>query len=154
MMGGVEQRPSFTIDDGRRLGLLLIFLLVGISVCSSAFRHGKTGERLEGPGIGEPGKPLGVPGFRVNVNSAQVAELRLLPSVGEQLAGRIVAYRESRGIIESLPELLSVPGIGPTRLAEIEPFLILVADDAKFGVSLDPAGQTDGSTQVDRDALR
>ena len=58
MMGGVEQRPSFTIDDGRRLGLLLIFLLVGISVCSSSFRHGKTGERLEGPGIGEPGKPL------------------------------------------------------------------------------------------------
>lgn len=154
MLDGLQQRPRFTIDDGRRLGLLLIFLWVGIAACASAFRDGQTGEWLEGPVIGVPDIPRGVPGFRVNVNSADIAELRLLPSVGEQLAGRIVAYRESRGMIESLPELLSVPGIGPTRLAEIEPFLVVEADQTKSGVGIVPTGQTDGSTQVNGDALR
>lgn len=72
----------------------------------------------------------------INPNSAQWYELAELPGIGESLARRIVAYRESqretaqhsmRPVFESPNDLLSVSGIGPRVMARIAPFLAFSA---------------------------
>jgi competence ComEA-like helix-hairpin-helix protein len=64
-----------------------------------------------------------VPTFRdprpIDPNDATVAELVRLPGIGEVLAGRIVAYRETHGRFESIDDLLAVQGIGPVVLEGI-----------------------------------
>ncbi|GMR10469.1 MAG: hypothetical protein BMS9Abin28_1290 [Anaerolineae bacterium] len=55
----------------------------------------------------------------LNPNSADEQELRQLPGVGPQLAGRIIAGRP----YQSLEDLRQVPGLGDSLLEAIEPFL-------------------------------
>lgn len=55
----------------------------------------------------------------INVNLANAQTLQSLPGIGPVLAGRIVAYRESNGPFGSVDDLLSVSGIGPSRLADL-----------------------------------
>lgn len=66
--------------------------------------------------------------FLVDVNTAEWPELAQLPDIGEVLARRIVATRQSRGPFGSTDELLEVHGIGPRKLARIAPYLIPIAD--------------------------
>ena len=49
---------------------------------------------------------------KVNINTADEAELMALPGIGETLARRIVAYRSENGFFADPEELLAVPGIG------------------------------------------
>jgi competence protein ComEA len=55
----------------------------------------------------------------LDLNQASVAELEALPGIGPSLASAIVQYREQNGPFQSVEELLSVPGIGATRLAQL-----------------------------------
>ena len=57
--------------------------------------------------------------MEVDLNSADVMELALLPGIGPVLADRIVEDRHERGRFESVDNLLRVRGIGPSKLAEI-----------------------------------
>lgn len=50
--------------------------------------------------------------FPINVNTAGVKSLVLLPRIGESLARRIIEYREANGPFQSLEELTKVKGIG------------------------------------------
>ncbi len=59
----------------------------------------------------------------LSVNRASAEELELIPGIGSRTARAIVAYRESRGEIRSLEELLRVKGIGPKRLRALQPLL-------------------------------
>ena len=71
-----------------------------------------------------PPTPVPAPGteagkFPVDLNRSGVDELTGLPGVGEVLATRIMAYRETHGPFETLEDLLDVPGIGEGKLAGI-----------------------------------
>lgn len=55
----------------------------------------------------------------VNINAANVAELQEIPGVGEDLAGKILEYREREGAFETKASLLSIPGIGEKKLAQM-----------------------------------
>lgn len=57
---------------------------------------------------------------RIAVNSATAAELETLPGIGPALAGRIIAYRETVGRIDSLETLDRIEGIGPSVLGQIQ----------------------------------
>lgn len=57
----------------------------------------------------------GVPGAKVNLNSATQAQLEELPSVGPVLAERIIAYRQTKGSFKSTRQLLDVSGVGPKK---------------------------------------
>lgn len=48
---------------------------------------------------------------RININTATVAELDLLPGVGEITAQRIVSFREENGPFRSVDDLIHVQGI-------------------------------------------
>jgi competence protein ComEA len=74
------------------------------------------------PGLAADGPHLtGV----VNVNTASLEELQLLPGVGESRARAIVAARKQRGGFKSLDELVEVKGIGEASLARLRPFVRL-----------------------------
>lgn len=61
----------------------------------------------------------GVPGSRVNLNTASAGELDALPGIGPVLAERIVAYRTAEGPFTGVDQLDDVPGIGPATAAEL-----------------------------------
>ncbi len=82
------------------------------------------GEQVYAPELGEdplPGTvgPVGAPGGKVNLNTADAALLETLPRVGPATAARIIAWREVNGRFTSIDELMSVSGIGEKTFAEL-----------------------------------
>jgi len=57
----------------------------------------------------------------VNINSAGVEELSLLPRVGATVAQRIIDFREENGEFKSIEDLLLVKGIGEKTFERMEP---------------------------------
>ncbi len=57
----------------------------------------------------------------VNVNTATVEELQLLPGIGEARAQAVVALRKQHGGFKSVNDLLLVKGIGETGLDRLRP---------------------------------
>jgi len=70
-----------------------------------------------GSGPGFSGGVVGLDDGLVHLNTATAEELEALPGVGEVLAMRIIARRESNGPFESVEDLLDVSGIGERKLA-------------------------------------
>jgi len=64
----------------------------------------------------------------VNVNSAEVAELALLPRVGPSVAARIVEHRDENGRFSAPEELMLVRGIGEKTYELIAPFVTLTGN--------------------------
>ena len=62
---------------------------------------------------------------RIDLNTATAAELEALPHVGPTLAREIVAYRETYGPFQTVEDLLNVPGVGPSTLEEIRPWVVV-----------------------------
>ena len=71
------------------------------------------------PAFADDGAP-GLTGV-VNVNTATVEELQLLPGIGEARAHAVVALRKQRGGFKSVNDLLQVKGIGEAGLDRLRP---------------------------------
>jgi competence protein ComEA len=63
------------------------------------------------------------PGERIDLDRADVTEITRLPRVGPALAQRVVAWRAEHGPFGSLARFDSVPGVGPSLLAAVRPFV-------------------------------
>ena len=63
--------------------------------------------------------------FRVNINSADIDSLILLPGIGPAYARRIIDRRLEIGGFTDPGQLLDVKGIGPARFEKIQPFVEL-----------------------------
>src|SRR5512136_2309520 len=72
------------------------------------------GAALAAPGSGSP---------QVNINTATVQELQLLPRVGPALAQRIVDFRTANGPFKASEELVRVKGIGEKSFARLAPYV-------------------------------
>jgi competence protein ComEA len=59
----------------------------------------------------------------IDVNKADVVDLRLVPGVGEKMALRIIEHRRQHGPFRSLDELRQVSGVGPATLERIRQYL-------------------------------
>ncbi len=61
----------------------------------------------------------------INVNSADLGELDLLPGIGPALGQRIIDYRTEHGDFASVDDLTRVSGIGPRTLDRLRPLVTL-----------------------------
>jgi competence protein ComEA len=68
-------------------------------------------------------QPLPAPPQPVDVNRATVQELERLPGIGNVLARRIIAYRDSVGGFRSVDQLVAVRGIGPAMIRRLTPLI-------------------------------
>ena len=59
----------------------------------------------------------------VNINTAGVGELTLLPRVGEKGAERIIEYRKEHGPFKKAADLMQVKGIGAKTFELMSPYL-------------------------------
>jgi competence protein ComEA len=62
---------------------------------------------------------------KVNINTASLQELQLLPRVGPSLAQRIVEFREANGPFKTAEELLRVRGVGERTFELLKPYVTL-----------------------------
>jgi len=60
---------------------------------------------------------------KLNINTATVSQLTLLPNIGTTLAQRIVDCREQLGGFSRIEDLLLVDGIGEKRLEELRDYI-------------------------------
>jgi comEA protein len=86
----------------------------------------------------ESAQPTGV----VNINTATLDQLQMLPRVGPALAGRIVDFREANGEFRTVDEIVAVKGIGERSFENLEPFIVTsgattLADKVKLPRSSD-----------------
>ena len=100
------------------LGLTGVFLCVLLAL----FCHDRT--ELETAGIETvtevPQEEIQPDLTPVDLNTAGAEKLAELPGIGEELARRIVEYREENGPFEQLEDILKVPGIGEGKFAGLE----------------------------------
>lgn len=75
------------------------------------------------PGAGIPLSSGAGSGYPVDLNRADHEALTGIPGVGEVLALRILAHRESHGPFMTMEDLLDVPGIGEGRLAGMRDYV-------------------------------
>ena len=64
---------------------------------------------------------------KIDINRAEVRQLKTLPGIGDILAQRIVDYRQQNGPFHDIKELTEVAGIGTGKYEQIKD-LITVAD--------------------------
>lgn len=101
------------------------------------------GQKVLVPAIGEPDSGGAAPGTaagsaagagaggvipgsgKINLNTADVAELGSLPRVGPVLAQRIVDWRQQHGKFKTVEELDAVEGIGPKMLETLLPLVMI-----------------------------
>ena len=57
---------------------------------------------------------------KVSINSGTVEQLCTLPGIGEGTAEKIIAYRNEKGLFQSLEELKQVTGIGEAKFEKIK----------------------------------
>ncbi|MFH1086232.1 MAG: ComEA family DNA-binding protein [Chloroflexota bacterium] len=76
------------------------------------------------PAVGAGGAPPATGpsggGTRVNINTANAADLDALPGIGPALAGRIIAYRQAQGPFRTTADVMQVNGIGPACYEQIK----------------------------------
>ncbi|HVP57833.1 MAG TPA: ComEA family DNA-binding protein [bacterium] len=60
---------------------------------------------------------------RIDLNSATLEELMLLPGLGPKKAGAVLAWRKEHGRFESVDELAKVKGIGKVTVERLRPYV-------------------------------
>ena len=61
----------------------------------------------------------------ININSAKLDDLILLPGIGESTAKKIVELREKKGGFKALKDLLDVNGIGEVKYNKIKKYIFI-----------------------------
>ena len=115
--GAVATPGLYTLPNGTRL---IDAIMAAGGTLSTADMHALN--------LAQPvqdGARYAIPVLRatVNVNIAGAGELESVPGISRTVAQAIVNYREASGAFTEVDQLLDVPGIGPSTLAAIRPFV-------------------------------
>lgn len=71
-----------------------------------------------------PAKPE-MNNHKISINLGTIDDLCLLPGIGKQTASRIIEYRETNGLFQSLEDLKEVKGIGESKFNKIKDLISL-----------------------------
>ena len=113
----------------------ILLVLTGVFLCVLLGLFFRDRARLETAGIEtevEVSQEEILPDLSpLDLNRATNGELAQLPGIGEELARRIVEYREANGPFESVEELMEVSGIGEGKFAGLEGCITVNGEDAE-----------------------
>ena len=104
------------------LMIMVFFTVVCFSALSGTVGFGSLYGPVTPATVSATTQTVAIPSL-ININEADVHELAQLPSIGETLAGRIVAYREQHGPFTSTEQLKLVEGIGDKKWEAISPYV-------------------------------
>ena len=76
--------------------------------------------------------PMAVSQQSINLNTASLEELMLLPGIGQQLAGLIIEKRQQAPFL-FLEDLLAVPGFGASRIEALRSLAYVELPDSFYG---------------------
>jgi comEA protein len=79
--------------------------------------------RPEKPVTSNINDEYGLADKKININSADVFTLTLLPGIGRETALRIIHYRAENGAYRSVDDLIGVKGIGVKKLEKIKNYV-------------------------------
>ncbi|MFY9398127.1 MAG: helix-hairpin-helix domain-containing protein [Desulfomonilia bacterium] len=65
---------------------------------------------------------------KININTATIEELQLLPGIGLATAQNIIEYRKANGPFTTMEEFTKVRGIGERKFERLRPYLKLDGD--------------------------
>lgn len=68
--------------------------------------------------------PSPSPSAPLDLNSATAEQLDALPGIGPVTAQKIIDYRQTHGAFHHVDELQGVPGIGPSKVAQLKGLVI------------------------------
>lgn len=60
---------------------------------------------------------------KININTADAAELKELKGIGDKLSANIISFREENGLFTSIYDLMDVDGISENLFLKIEPYI-------------------------------
>lgn len=70
------------------------------------------------------------PAKALDLNSASVEQLQLVPGIGPKTAAAIVNFRVKSGPFRRVEDLLAIKGISKRKLEELRPYVIVVPPPA------------------------
>jgi competence ComEA-like helix-hairpin-helix protein len=68
------------------------------------------------------------PPLQLDLNTAPVDSLELVPGIGPVFARRIVDWREARGPFRSVDSLVAIDGIGPATCVKLKKYFLPITD--------------------------
>jgi competence protein ComEA len=80
----------------------------------------------------------------VNINTASVEQLTLLPRVGSVVAQRIVDFRDKNGRFKNLEDLMLVQGVGEKTFELIRPHITITGETTLTEKVKPPKSSTGG----------
>ena len=63
--------------------------------------------------------------FPININTANIKQLELLPRIGPKMAKRILNYRQEFGPFKTKEEIMKVKGIGKNTFARFKDLIVI-----------------------------
>jgi len=105
------------------LALATIFL---VAVLVIAVRQHRAGERIAVIRAETAGAE-----YHIDLNTAGVQELMLLPGIGTVRSQRIVDWREAHGPIKSLDDIRQATGLSASGAEKLREFIVWPADTAE-----------------------
>ncbi len=137
--GAVRNRGIYPLEKGKSVGEAVAkaggtsggFSLSPESAAAGIDKSGLLkvpgeGENRSGPTFHSFDPPkMKVLSIPININTARVEELDILPGVGPKMAQAIIAFREAHGKFSTLEDLQKIKGLGPRKFAAIRPHITL-----------------------------
>lgn len=113
------KKPKFVLLAITVCSLCIILgIFIGRNLLPNYYMRAYSPSDTASPTVSELGS-----GGKININTATVDQLTLLPGIGPTIAQRIIAFRDENGPFLSIDDLTEVKGIGTGTLDNISPYI-------------------------------